>query len=191
METFFYRRCKGIDRQAERRVALRTRRPGVVPATLVQFGIVGAFLAAILGSAIFGFADVTVAAGSVEFADVRFNVLEDVGSAVVRVVRLGGSRGGAWATNRNLLAESLQGRFRPDLYYRLGVFEIALPPLRDRLEAHLHLLRSVEGAADIAEATNRLGAFELPRVMAEVPIGERADRDAGAVQAPHAPRKDH
>jgi two-component system nitrogen regulation response regulator NtrX len=68
-----------------------------------------------------------------------------------KVTRLGGTRAFAVetrvvaATNRELQKEVKAGRFREDLYYRLNVLEIAVPPLRERL-------------SDVPEIANRFAS---------------------------------
>jgi two-component system response regulator HupR/HoxA len=82
------------------------------------------------------------------------------------------------ATNADLEAEIRAGRFRPDLYYRLNVFPIRLPPLRDRVEDVLpladHFLRLYRARARRAipavspDAMQCLRAYPFPGNVREL-----------------------
>ncbi|WP_068087008.1 sigma-54-dependent transcriptional regulator [Polycladidibacter stylochi] len=58
------------------------------------------------------------------------------------------------ATNRRLLDQVKEGNFREDLYYRLNVYPIWVPPLKDRLEDIPELLRTF--VARFAAEENKL-----------------------------------
>jgi len=82
------------------------------------------------------------------------------------------------ATNRNLAEEVQQGRFREDLFYRLNVIEIRLPPLRERREdiplLVEHFVQRISSQLDkdvggiSAEALKLLIAYDWPGNVREL-----------------------
>ncbi len=71
------------------------------------------------------------------------------------------------ATNRDLTVEMAAGRFRSDLFYRLGVFNVHLPPLRERGDDVLLLadsfIRSLAAKMGTSDVTLSRDAVELLR----------------------------
>jgi DNA-binding NtrC family response regulator len=91
------------------------------------------------------------------------------------------------ATNRNLAEEIRGGGFREDLFYRLNVFPIELPPLRDRLEdleelcAHFLARSQYRGPGIRPDARSALSRYDWPGNLRELRnVIERAVILAGA-----------
>lgn len=82
------------------------------------------------------------------------------------------------ATNKNLEEEVAARRFREDLYYRLNVIRLQLPPLRDRVDdipllvSHFLLIYSIKNAREFRqvspEALERLMAYRWPGNVREL-----------------------
>jgi DNA-binding NtrC family response regulator len=102
------------------------------------------------------------------------------------------------ASNRNLETEVRAGRFREDLFYRLNVFELYIPPLRERPEDILPLARFFmkqhgNNSARLTPAvTAMLTAWPWPGNVRELQNAlERAAllAQGGVILPEHLPRK--
>jgi len=131
---------------------------GAIPRELVAselFGYVeGAFTGAKRGGSIGKF---EMASGGTIFLDEIGDMPFELQVALLRVLqnrrvtRIGDSKEipvdvrVICATNKDLRSEIENGNFREDLYYRLNVISINIPPLRDRLEDIPHLVKHFLG----------------------------------------------
>ncbi len=142
---------------------------GAIPATLVEAELFGYEPGTFTGGQKEGKAGkIEEASGGTLFLDEVAELPLPAQTALLRVlqesevVRLGGSRTRPVdvrliaATNRRLEDEVAAGRFRQDLYFRLNVLAVPVPPLRERREDVPLLAR-----AFLAEAEERTGRAGL------------------------------
>lgn len=143
---------KGVVARAIHSRSLRKNQPLVtvncaaLPATLVESELFGREKGAFTGSNTRQIGRFELADGGTIFLDELGELPLELQSKLLRVIQDGEfERLGSpstiktdvriiAATNRNLKEEIRNGTFREDLYYRLNVFPITLPPLRQRKE---------------------------------------------------------
>jgi formate hydrogenlyase transcriptional activator len=117
-----------------------------LPSTLIETELFGHVRGAFTGAVTMRQGRFELADGGTLFLDEIGDLPADVQAKLLRVLqegqfeRVGASQSRkvdvriVAATHHDLEAAMKEGRFRADLYYRLNVFPIALPPLRERLE---------------------------------------------------------
>ncbi len=183
-----------------------------LPETLLESELFGHEKGAFTGATASRAGRIEQAAGGVLFLDEVGEMTPLVQAKLLRVLQereyqpLGGTRPVkadvrvVAATNRDLEAAMARGEFRDDLYYRLRVFEIRLPPLRERhddilpmIESFLEEIGSTIGrtAAGISrEARDVLLAHSWPGNVRELRNAlERATIlcDGGLITVEHLP----
>ena len=139
-----------------------------LPETLLESELFGHERGAFTGAVAARPGRIEQAAGGVLFLDEVAEMSPAVQAKLLRVLqerefqRLGGARSQKAdvrvlaATNRDLEAALARGLFREDLYYRLRVFEIRLPPLRERRRDILPMAEAF--LAEIGPAVGRAAA---------------------------------
>jgi len=126
---------------------------GAIPETLLESELFGHEKGAFTGAQYRRKGKIELAHGGTLFLDEIGDISPKMQVDLLRVIetrsfaRLGGNKEIqsdfrlVCATNRNLEEQVREGRFREDLYYRIKVFSVELPPLRERAEDILPLAR--------------------------------------------------
>jgi len=146
--------ARAIHAQSKRRFApIVAVNCGAIPETLLESELFGHEKGAFTGAQYRRKGKIELAHGGTLFLDEIGDISPKMQVDLLRVIetrsfaRLGGNKEIqsdfrlVCATNRNLEEQVREGRFREDLYYRIKVFSVELPPLRERAEDILPLAR--------------------------------------------------
>lgn len=206
---------KEVVARAIHRLSPRSRAPfvavhcGAIPATLLESDLFGHERGAFTGAVAKRVGKFERAQGGTLFLDEIGTMPVELQSRLLRVIqereveRIGGDRAIRLdlrliaATNRDLSAAVADGAFREDLYYRLNVVPLHLPPLRERREEIPALLarffsRRSSGIRVDDKAMERMMAYPWPGNVRELEnAAERALILAGdgPILVRHLPRE--
>jgi DNA-binding NtrC family response regulator len=180
------------DESARKGMPFETLDCGSIPATLIESELFGHERGAFTGATAARAGVIEQASGGTLFLDEIGEMPIDLQPKLLRVLenreirRVGASQRRPVdvriiaATNRDLRAEVNAGRFRPDLYFRIAVLKIAIPPLRERREdlpALVEGMLSALGATPAEAAPLRTPEFQAQIARARWPGNVRELRN--------------